>query len=385
MSVRHRGGTGHADAFYSRFRRAWDCSPVRRSGNGKRDIRARMLAPTMDGDWWWYDGDTERPGLEIPSIVACIDTKMPSEEWTLDPPFGNGLQAMANLGPAAFVLEIDISRLQFTFYALNRLADAALQGMEEWCKGTGRNLLPIERRRVGGRWLRAMTMNHHGYWHFEMLTRARFRGEAEHDVTEAGRRLHMLCRLVPLPQQPGRPTVMEPFKYGPEALAQRRLGVAAGVEPITFHVAQVRELLQVAGREDLISDLDELERQATIIEQVERKLTAKERRLMDGPDKMTVREALAAQRRNAPPRTVARQMAPVWPWQIEYERAQESLRRMLTVPQIECPATILQQSAQRAIDDARESFQRMLTVPRIEPVTHTIGWAAETPSEPLQA
>ena len=93
----------------------------------------------------------------------------------------------------------------------------------------------------------------------------------------------------------------------------------------------------------------------------------------------------AAPRRNAPPRTVARRMAPVWPWQIEYERAQESLRRMLTVPQIECPSTILQQSAQRAIDDARESFQRMLTVPRIEPVTHTIGWAAETPSEPLQA
>ena len=289
MSSHHRGGTGHADAFYSRFRRAWDCAPVKRTPWSKGNIRTHTLAPAMDGDWWWYDGDTSHPGLECPSIVACIDTKLPGEAWTLNPPRGNGLQAMANLGPAAFVLEIDIRRLRFKFYALNVRAANALMAMDEWCKRTGRKLHPIERHRVGEQSCQVMTVAQKGHWHFEMLVRAQFRGEVSHDVAEVDHRLDLLRDKVSLPQQPGQAIVLPPFEYGPKAIAQRRLGAAAGLDPVEFHVAQLRELYEAKGRIDLLAILDDLEQRAAIREAVE--LSAKERRLRDAPG-MKVRDAV---------------------------------------------------------------------------------------------
>ena len=256
MSAHHRGGTGQSDAFYSNFHRPFDIDARKR----RPGIASKMLAPMIDCDWRWFDG---------PATVALIDMKHPGERWTLVGARGNGLQGMANLATVAqvpaFALQVDTFAGVFTFYALNAYATAALMAMHEWCAAAPRRkLTPLTQDATHGRELLTMTVRHRGYWHFEMLTRARFRGEAEHDEAETDRRVRVLYDKVPLPQRPALPIVLEPFAYGPDALAQRKLGAAAVLQPIVFHVAELRELLQVEGRANLIPELDELERRAAI-------------------------------------------------------------------------------------------------------------------------
>lgn len=260
MSGEHRGGTGIADAFYSAFHRPFDMEPARRAGKG---IAALQLAPMMDTDWRWYDG---------PCTVAFIDTKHPRERWSLDRGRGNGLLGMAAdataLGVPAFVLVVDTHAGAFTFYALNAPAVDALEAMAEWCAANGRRLQPLATRQVGRSMLRTMTVRLAGYWHFEMLVRARvaWRDGDEHDADETDRRIRTLYDHVRLPQRSPSVSLLEPFAYGPAALAQRRLGATPEVEPVAWHVAQLRELWLADGRAHLVAELDALERRATIIE-----------------------------------------------------------------------------------------------------------------------
>jgi len=275
MSANDRGGIRQADAFYSAWRRPFDMD-ARKRGWRRKDIRTHMLAPVMDGDWWWYDGDTSHPGLDAPTIVACVDTKLAGERWTMDPPHGNGMQAMANLGPAAFVLEIDLQRGCFAFVALNAPGQSALMAMREWCSSVGQRIAPLEQREVGERKLLTMTVRERGHWHFEMLTRARFRGEDAHDAAEVDRRLRVLRATVALPQRAAMPMMLEPFGYGPTMLASRERGAAGTLEPIAFHVAQMRDLLIANGRTDLVAELDEFERRVAMMPTAEQQDAAEQ-------------------------------------------------------------------------------------------------------------